>query len=243
MSYISIMISKIYLIASLLLSWFILSFSIPDAIHSNHKDPMTVALSILIILMAAGLWDSGPCTKSIQPGNRGTPIKRCRRSVDSIMYELGGYSRRYYRMENDTFWKLHGLLHQKIDNPSGETKEKRGGPPNGTIPSSIRLSCALRYFAGGDALDLAVVHGISHSEVLKSVWLVIDAIHHTPDLDICFPRCHDEQCNIAREFQSKSTIGFDCCVGAVDGILIWMNRPSKTECDLISIGQMKFLCG
>jgi len=165
MSYISIMISKIYLFASLLLSWFILSFSIPDAIHSNHKDPMTVALSILIILMAAGLWDSGPCTKSIQPGNRGTPIKRCHRSVDSIMYELGGYSRRYYRMENDTFWKLHGLLHQKIDNPSGETKEKRGGPPNGTIPSSIRLSCALRYFAGGDALDLAVVHGISHSEV------------------------------------------------------------------------------
>lgn len=37
--------------------------------------------------------------------------------------------------------------------------------PNGIIPCSTRLSIAPQYFAGASPLDLALVHGGSHSEV------------------------------------------------------------------------------
>jgi len=101
----------------------------------------------------------------------------------------------------------------------------------------------LCYFAGGDALDIALVHGVSRSEVFRSVWIVVDAINDTPDFDIRFPADHDEQRSIASMFQTVSSAGFDCCVGAIDGILIWITRPPEEFCDEIKCGAQKFLCG
>ena len=34
-----------------------------------------------------------------------------------------------------------------------------------------------------------------------------------------------------------------CCVGATDGMLIWMNKPSTTDQKVIGFGPSKFFCG
>ena len=45
---------------------------------------------------------------------------------------------------------------------------------------------------------------------------------------------------IARAFQVNSGVGFGCCIGAVDGILIKTKRPGKEECGVT--GVKKFFC-
>jgi len=61
-------------------------------------------------------------------------------------------------------------------------KRKRGKTPNGDIDRSARLSMALRWFAGGDPLDIMQIHGVSFGEVYKSVWDVVDAKNLCPSL-------------------------------------------------------------
>jgi hypothetical protein len=55
-------------------------------------------------------------------------------------------------------------------------------PPirNGPIDTSVRLACALRYFAGGSAYDIACSYGIAYSEVHNSVWFVVEAVNTHP---------------------------------------------------------------
>jgi hypothetical protein len=113
---------------------------------------------------------------------------------------------------------------------------------NGRIHSSIRLSAALRYFAGACPIDIALVHGISHVEVFRSVWKVVDAINACPSLNIAYPTSHRQQKRIAREFELKSGAKFANCAGAIDGILIWTSKPMKADCDASDIGAKKFLC-
>ena len=54
------------------------------------------------------------------------------------------------------------------------------GARNGLLPPEMRLSIALRYFAGGDPYDIMLVHGVSHAEIYRSVWKVVDAVNHCP---------------------------------------------------------------
>ncbi len=51
------------------------------------------------------------------------------------------------------------------------------------------------------------------------------------------------QKNIARGFCDASQVKFDCCAGVIDGILIWMHKPSMNEANAAGVGQKKFLCG
>ena len=88
---------------------------------------------------------------------------------------------------------------------------------------------ALRYFAGGSAYDIALVHGVAFTEVFKSLWKVVNAVNRCKELEIKFPNNWDEQREIAAQFLKKSKAGFGTCVGAVDGILIWVEKP--IDCD------------
>jgi hypothetical protein len=65
--------------------------------------------------------------------------------------------------------------------------------------------------------------------------LVIDAINQTDELTIQFPTDHDEQRKIASDFQQKSTPGFAVCVGALDGMLVWMEKPTEKECEMSKV--------
>lgn len=148
------------------------------------------------------------------------------------------YFRRAFRMDIESFWKLSSILL-----PYMVRRKLAKACVNGPILPSVRLACALRYFAGGANYDIATSFGIAPSEVFESVWEVIDAIHQVPDFKLEFPESHDKQYKIADSFKNKSSAGFDCCVGAIDGILIWIHRPSKLCCIEASCDAGKFFCG
>ena len=163
--------------------------------------------------------------------------------------------RRAFRMSLDSFWRLHNILLPHLHNASRaardyQRKGGRGGGnylpppiPNGHIFPSIRLGAALRYFAGGSPYDIVAVFGIGYSEVLSSVWIVVEAINQCPDFKMRYPDSLEEQRVIAAEFAAASTPGIRNCAGAVDGILIWMLKPSLKEATKSGVDQKKFLCG
>jgi DDE superfamily endonuclease len=180
-------------------------------------------------------------------GWRGKTRARTRISMHEIYNELGpAYFKRAYRMSYETFCKLSNKLHAAIANfarkPGSSPLFSRRGP-NGLITPSVRLGCALRYFAGGSPYDIMTSMGIGRADISRSVWFVVDAINQRADMDIIYPKDHDAQQQIAKEFQAKSKADFDCCAGAVDGILIWTNRPTALDAEATEVGPAKYFCG
>jgi DDE superfamily endonuclease len=185
----------------------------------------------------------------VRRGRRYQSRNRVRRTVKSIFIEHGPYYvRRAYRMTEEAFWELHVLLKPLITSDyrrkvGGRVKKHRNGGKNGIILTETRLSVAIRYFAGGRPDDIAISHGIAHSEVFVSVWQVVDAVNRCPQLAFTFPECHEEQKKLALGFKERSEVGMDCCVGAIDGLLLWIERPSKRDLDESTVGAKKFFCG
>ena len=62
-------------------------------------------------------------------------------------------------------------------------KNEKNGTPNVIISSTGWLSAIIRYFSGGDPVDIALIHGISHTEGFNSTWEVVDAVNKCPKLD------------------------------------------------------------
>lgn len=167
------------------------------------------------------------------------PRQRQRRSVQSIYEMLGPYYfKRAFRMSYHSFLRLASKL-RPFMTPRNVAKAHLNGP----ILSTVRLACALRYFAGGASYDIATSFGIGTSEVFESVWEVVDAINNFPGFVIEFPQSHEEQQRISIAFKNKSDAHFECCVGAVDGILIWLHRPSLACCLQAGCDAGKFFCG
>ena len=146
-------------------------------------------------------------------------------------------------MDKKTFWILHRTIHKQMGyniQPSTRSKKKwKNGARNGLIPSSIRLSCAIRYFAGGSPYDIAIAHGISIRSVYISVWRTVDAVNNTEALDIIFPNYQQQQV-ISQQFKKKSRASFDGLVGCIDGMLLWMEQPLPTCCEISGVGRKKF---
>jgi hypothetical protein len=101
----------------------------------------------------------------------------------------------------------------------------------------------LRYFAGGSPYDIMAKYGVSHSEVMNSVWYVVEATNSRIDWYISYPDSREEQLKIADEFRVKSSVDFGCCAGAIDGIIIWTNRPTLKEASQVGVDQQKFFVG
>ena len=213
------------------------------------KSPYETALICMCVVDSLGLLDIDQTASTA--GDRPKKIPRVRHRVEDLMYELGPSAcRRYYRMDESCFWSLHQTLKPFIDEVTAKrlalkrarekmrrrrlrakfrrryyrrmrNRRSRVLTPNGTIPSETRLS---------------------HVQVFISVWTIVDAIHLCSQLDFEFPQDHDEQRKLAEEFMKKSAAQFDCCVGAIDGILIWIERPSSSQSENAECGIKKFFC-
>jgi DDE superfamily endonuclease len=172
-------------------------------------------------------------------------------------------------MSYESFWVLHAKLHEGIlqallirsdiiskrrttlqqqqnlpHQPRSATGNFKAPPiPNGPVPTSIRLACAIRYFTGASPYDLMVLYGLSYASVMHSVWLVVDSINSVEEFHISYPEDHQQQRRIAAEFREVSEVGFDNCAGAVDGVLIWIHKPSQADADRSGIGLKKMYCG
>ena len=155
------------------------------------------------------------------------PIQRERRHVNDLFDELGPYYlKRAYRMERSDFWALHKIIYSKMkykivapDNKGVPGVPQTNGAPNGIIPSSLRLSAAIRYFAGGSVYDIALSHGIGIKDVYKSAWRVVDAINQTKKLNIVFPETKEEQKRLLLIAKEQSKAGFNV-VGFTDRMLV-----------------------
>ena len=165
------------------------------------------------------------CQQTMQGKGRPLARKRKRRTVEEVYECLGqNYFRRAYRMSYDAFRKLHNKLRpgilQSIEDKrkkySSEKQHTRAPPiPNGPISTSVRLACALRYFAGGSPYDIAVKYGIGYSSMLDCVWHVVDAINKHKDFFISYPEDANKQRKIAAGFRQKSDVNFENCAGAI----------------------------
>ena len=115
-----------------------------------------------------------------------------------------------------------------------------GSTPNCKISTDTRLAFALRYFSGGSPYDIMCSFDISYSEVLASVWIVVDSINACPQFRIYYPDLLEEQRRLAAEFEAASMPGIRNCAGAIDGILIWIQKPSLKEAKKVGVDQKKF---
>ena len=151
-------------------------------------DPHSLSLILLVIMILFNLLFCNEAIASFKTHF----IRRTRSSISVIMHELGRKSSRYYRMSNTSFWKLYDILKHEINKPSKISRRSRKKRkrnlfiPNSMICTSTYLSAVLRVFAGSYSLDIALVHGISYTEIWFSVWKVVDTIHLTSILNIDF---------------------------------------------------------
>lgn len=189
------------------------------------------------------------------------PESRLRISIEDIYDAMGPlYFRRAYRMTYESFCDLHEKLKDGIAeavrnarrppspavNQQANRQRSSGTPPpipNGSrIETSVRLGCALRYFAGGCPYDIMVKYGISHTEVIDSAWFVTEAINTYKAFYIQYPSDHREQYKMAAAWKAVSSVDFDCCAGAIDGVLIWIHQPTESDADVSGPGRKKFFC-
>lgn len=71
-------------------------------------------------------------------------------------------------------------------------------------------------------------------ETFFSIWYVVDVVS---DLN-----WHVEQEQIMAGFYAVSTVRFQACVGAIDGVLISINKPSENDADVSGLGRRKYFC-
>ena len=64
----------------------------------------------------------------------------------------------------------HGLMSSHVALTEKHTRD-------GAVPVEIRLAVALRMFAGGSYVGIAVLFGISKESVFNIMWQVVDAIN------------------------------------------------------------------
>ena len=171
-------------------------------------------------------------------------IPRERTTIAHIRQQLSDYHfRRAYRMTYEQFKDLVSLLSPILEQRRSSTDTRRK-VINGVISDDLRVSICLRFLAGGSVYDIALVHGVAPQTVYSIVGQVLEAIMNCPALQISFPTDHEEQARIAEGFRAVSTASFDCCVGAIDGILIWIEKPSESSCESWNHLQSgAFFCG
>jgi DDE superfamily endonuclease len=84
---------------------------------------------------------------------------------------------------------------------------------------------------------------IGYADMINSVWYVVDAINAYSEFQISYPADHEQQRAIAEGFRRKSAASFDCCAGAIDGILVWIHKPSEEDSTNAGCSDGKFFCG
>ena len=196
-----------------------------------HENLMASA-ALISIIAAVDDMDGG----GRNPGSINIP--RTRIPVRQIFKNLGKrHTRKAYRMTERSFWVLFDKIEPYMMGHN-KKKRKRGKTPNGDIDLAARLSMALRYFAGGEPIDIIQTHGVGYYKVYTSVWNVVDAINACPLLSIKFPT-HEQQKEIAAGFKKKSWVNFGNCIGCIDGMLVWTNKPNEQTLRNCDIGPTK----
>jgi hypothetical protein len=58
---------------------------------------------------------------------------------------------------------------------------------------------------------------------------VVEAVNSCDKFSIEYPTSETAQLKIAHKFENVSKVNFNNCAGAIDGILIWILKPSEED--------------
>jgi hypothetical protein len=86
-------------------------------------------------------------------------------------------------------------------------------------------------------------YGIGHTDTITRCWYVVDAIKKHPRSAIKYLDDHGVQHFITDGFHKVSGANFPCFTEAIDGILIWIHRPSDKDCEEVGRSPGKLMCG
>ena len=226
-----------------------------DSIQSEPlKDSCMIAMlaSITMVLHLIDMYLHNN-KKSTRSSTTYHCIKCKRRTIQSLHQEYGSLFSRAYQMNYKGFMALHDLLQQgfkdyitnnnnctNYTSPNNESSSFH--VHNGDISSEIHLAVALRYFAGRSYLDISVSHGIRKTGVSQSV-SAVHAMNTCAPLQFYIAMTIEECKAMADDFAFRTKAGFDNCVGCIDGMLLWTEKPFPKECERVGVDSGKFYCG
>lgn len=176
--------------------------------------------------------------------------KLYRKRWDSVylrnLAELEGTFISEYRLGPKEFDCLHELLASTIEVDQGMASVSLQSSGTANITTDSRIGIALIMLAGGRFTEAMRTHGVSRASAYSILHQVVDAINNCAALDI---DCRNDIFALqsrAAAFQRKSSPGlFDYCVGAIDGLAIRIQVPSRNETmhqTAFYSGSKKFYC-
>lgn len=164
--------------------------------------------------------------------------------------------RRYFRMERECF---HYLCERIIENAGeGDFKSedflrdlKNGNTDakflhahehttGGFVCGEVKLALTLRLLAGGSYLDLALLFEVGFStayEIFHKVikdWILDDRLVKINGIDYC--EDDERMSKVALDFATASNGILNSCIGAIDGWIVKIRKPSITK-DLFNMSE------
>ena len=130
-----------------------------------------------------------------------------------------------YRMSLRAFKKLVYLLESDV---IGNFSKCGTATP---IYPEIVLAIGIRWLAGGSYIDIRHAYGCSIASIYRCRDLFLEAVLNCDYLKIIFPKTRSDLVKLAIAFEQKSTEGLiRGCVGAIDGFLATISRPTLRDC-------------
>mmetsp|Transcript_14354 Transcript_14354/g.21806 ORF Transcript_14354/g.21806 Transcript_14354/m.21806 type:complete len:463 (+) Transcript_14354:336-1724(+) len=185
--------------------------------------------------------DSYVSVNSIAPESKSSEPTRKRKRKSVLVRlnwesKLDSYSpckfRRHFRMPYSTFVKILKKIRGPLE------KAQRYSNRDEYVRPELSLAFSLRFFAGASYLDLGSQYGVSDCTFYLHVWRVVDAINEAFKMEYDITNM-DQMKNIEAGFRARSrNQAIKGCVGAIDGLLIKIRRPSNKD----SSNVKKFYC-
>jgi hypothetical protein len=103
----------------------------------------------------------------------------------------------------------------------------------GYICGEVKLAITLRMLAGGSYLDLGLIFGTGFSypyAIFRQVileWICDDKLVNISGIDYC--KDEDRMNAVARDFADGSNHVFSGCIGALDGWIVKIHKPRKSD--------------
>lgn len=136
--------------------------------------------------------------------------------------------KRRYRMPKHTF----AVLCADLAGPMAEKHKELGQRLPRGVSIEVQVSAVIRWLAGGSHMDIVDIHGISDTTLYYCIDAFVLTVVDHPKYKIEFP-IGDEQAldELSEGFaRLDRTQCFDGCVGALDGLIIPIRKPSLADC-------------
>lgn len=161
--------------------------------------------------------------------------------------------RRYFRMERECFHYLCDRIIANVGEGAFKSEEylyemKHGyvvedrqanilhaheHTTGGFVSGEVKLALTLRLLAGGSYMDLALLFDVGFStayEILHKVvkeWILDDRLVKINGVDYC--EDEERMAKVACEFAKRSNYVMNGCIGAIDGWIVKIRKPSITK--------------